>query len=146
MSYSKDLSRYPEEFGLVVEKGALEGFTVPFPSEEEARRFSGRFYAYLGALKRAFQAPDATEEIRQLYAYGQKIQLRQVGREVLVQPLDQDKDAKLLRELLGQGGGSPPPAAGDMTKGGQILVPINPAHLPPWLAEMATKRAEKNKP
>lgn len=152
MSYSKDLAAYPEEFGPLIEMGALEGVTLPMPSAEEAKRLQGRLYAYKGSLKKAAHEMDCPEETRALYRIAQKCQMRAEGSLLILRPMDQDPDALLIRAVLGIEGAVPPPPGGVGSRAanegpkelpeGQVLVPINTKHLPAWLAEYATKRAE----
>lgn len=141
MSYSKDLASYPEEFAALLEVGASRGVSLPLPTPAEAKRLMGRLYAYKGALKKVcHDDPEATEELRTLFRLSQKCQMRCEGPLLVLRPLDQDPDAALIRAALGQAGPDGPAAV--QAPDGQILVPMNPAHLPPWLAELAVKRAE----
>lgn len=141
MPYTKDLEGFPEEFGALLETGATRGVSLPMPSAAEAKRLQGRLYAYKGALKRAVHDdPETPEEVREIFRFSQKCQLRVEGSLLILRPVDQDPDALLIREALNLAGGGQP--ATQMTPEGQVLVPINPAHLPPWLAELAVKRAE----
>jgi hypothetical protein len=143
MSYSKDLQSYPEEFGRLVELGALQGVSLPMPSAAEAKRLSGRLYAYKGSLKKAVHEADCPDTVRDLYRLSQKCQMRVEGSLLILRPMDQDPDALLIRAALGDAEENLPALqAMDTTSEGQILVPINPAHLPPWLADLAIKRAE----
>jgi len=137
MSYSKDFEAYPQEFATLLERGALEGLTLPLGTAENAKRLMGRLYAYKGALKKAAQDFDATEEIKALYQYSRKVQFRQEATCLVIRPLDQDPDALLIRAALDTSDLQATKPRDD----GQILVPINPAHLPNWLAELAIKRA-----
>lgn len=141
MSYTKDLESYPEEFGLLIETGATKGVSLPMPTPAEAKRLQGRLYAYKGALKKAcHDDPEATDEVRALFKLSQRCQMRIEGSLLVLRPLDQDPDAALIKAALGLAGEQPPKT--QMAPNGQVLVPINPAHLPPWLAELAVKRAE----
>jgi hypothetical protein len=136
VSYSKHLDTYPEEFGQLIERAALGEITLPL-DPIEAKRLMGRLYAYKGALSRAAADLENVDNplLQDLARYSRKVQLRVTPAGLVLRPLDQDTDAQLIRSFLGH-----EPTAGDRTTEGHILVPINPAHLPPWLAELAEKR------
>jgi hypothetical protein len=141
MSYSKALEAYPPEFAQLIEHGALQGVSLPLPSEEEARRLMGRLYAFKGVVKKEAHGREPSEEIKALYALSNKCQIRVTGCMLTLRPLDQDPDALLIRAALEQAGPAGPTTT--TRSDGQILVPINPVHLPPWLADMAIERAKK---
>jgi hypothetical protein len=148
MTYSKNLESYPEEFGSLIEAGALGGVTLPMPSAPDAKRLAGRLYAYKGALKKEVQDnPDCGDLVRNLYRLSQKCQMRAECSLLILRPMDRDPDAMLIRSLL-EGGLPVAPSTAERPSTGrelgpnEVLVPINMKHLPPWLAEMAVKRAE----
>lgn len=138
MSYSKNYQAYPQEFATLIERGALQLISLPLGTEENAKRLMGRLYAYKGALKRAAHSPDCPEAIRTLATLVDKSQFRVEGANLVIRPLDLDPDAALIRAALEQVD-TPSIETGH---NGQILVPVNPSHLPAWLAEYAIKRSK----
>jgi virulence-associated protein VagC len=148
MSYSKHLASYPEELGQLLEVGSLGGVTLPMASAQEAKRLQGRLYAYKGALKKEVEENlDCGETIRNLHRLSQKCQIRVEGSQLIIRPMDQDPDAALIRAVLSEPKAMPaestePAQPWQKLPEGQVLVPINTKHLPPWLAELAVKRAE----
>lgn len=131
MSYTKNFQKYPEEFGQLLERAALERIAVPFATAKDAKRFMGRFYAYIGSLEAAWaESPDGDPLLTQLRNFGLRVQLRIEGTSVVLRPIDQDDDAQLLRSIL----------AKEQPAGETVLVPINLGNLPPGLRELAIQR------
>lgn len=138
MTYAKNPDRYPEEFAALIRRAVTQELRLPCSSPKDAARLRGRLYGYIGALKKAVEEGDCPPEWREIYQLSHKVQFRcePHGLEVIAQPLDMDQDAKLLRSILNNPEPDPQPQKR------QILVPMNPDHLPPGLRELAIKRAE----
>lgn len=148
MTYSKHVDKYPEEFKLLLTQAATAQVEIPCASPKEAKRLQGRLYAFLGAVSAAAKE-EPTEENRELEKFCRKTQMRLQGATLIVRPLDMDEDAQLLRGILGTSlqKGLPGTSSEDLPKAappGQVLVPMNPEHLPPWLAALAITRAGEN--
>ena len=137
MTYSRDLERYPSEFLELVEKASLGQITLEMEDSKEARRLQGRLYAFLGALAGAARDQEnlGNEALMTTAKAAKKVQMRVDGTRLVLRPLDQDDDAKRIRAFFGR-----EPSAGDRTREGKILVPVDASSVPAWLAELAQKR------
>lgn len=134
MTYSKRLEVYPLEFGELMKQAAMQAMEIPMPNKADAQRLMGRLYAYKGALLKAAKAFDATDEIKELKRFSDKVQLRVTGEgNLLLRPLDMDPDARHIANVLA-----------DPSAGKKVLVEISTSSLPAWLGQYAQKKDVSN--